>query len=1301
MPVKDRSAKKNPELMDAEAEREAIKEGKKPPVDTSGLEEIESRKKEAKVKTTENASDIKREVLGSEVVGADKETVELIASIDTEKSSSEQLQAWSRLETVSYTLLGKLFDKGFKKELLQVLESFRSIDVPQDMTVNGPEKVVLKKLKEIASQTASPLFLDKKESWKEFVEKAYSVYKKSAKAREYLENPGEDEKAPWLVKQIKKHPVAAAVCMGAGVYGIYHFFFSDDTESSSGGEKKESLMDKIGLGGTKKKLIGTALALLVLGTLVGQDKITEYLGKLSNLSTENLEKAWELIKQGKIKEAAAALFAGEAIDKAKEKASEAYKWLDDKVHFGKMKDSISEFCKEYKIESPDWVKDITLDRVAQEMGISKENESSWLSFAEVGGIAGGALLLYHYTKRKGILLNAGIYLFLIRNGKEGLAGELLHNLAGEMDKVKTVLAGKLQNVPCADLIIEDAFDGFNLQNSVDKLLDWMKEHPLEAMAIMNGMWLGRHLIFVAMKKLAKSTGQVAKYAWNNPGKAALATAGFAALYAGRRTHIKSFVDAMYDDPGSKEAKDMLTRLDSLMGVDRNKPEELHERQAAAFIKSVTEDPIEVLKRITTIENYRNGDYSLVITVGGAVMLLVKGFSAPIQLTKLTWESFSTSLAHLYSPDYEGNFFVPMLVGGAEAFVFGSMAWEGFKAYRTVLSSADSNWGKLLRGMKSLVPGMKEWRFVFRSCALGIPGVEAILRRWESISVRQIQTDLRKIQELVNKDNPDFGKIREIAQKMKNHNTFSEFQEIKKNLPGTTFGYETAKRLEDVNETIRSINEAAKTQETGKIKKLVADADIRLEGIKTGTRSILTRVKYLREGNFKEAFAMVDAAEDMKRAKDEAEKIKTEVDAVKPLQMREELFRGKDGAFKSVDEMKKEADRLKKEISALEDSDLLKKTKLKELSAVEAFLDPARSTTFKFDTKELEKLDEAGKAARLEKAAMELESAEKGLQARFNHEVEKIVGEARLSNTPLTDPAVMEKLEKLDRDFTIPFAEKKQSALQDMYAEFKKLPRKDKTATLVAQLRHANEGVDGTLMTRFAKGAKGRGKMMVLMGALIFATDQLIHKDQPERELMTILEDLGPEAGQLLLDVSPVFGTFSNYYSAFSGREIVTKRDVSGTWDRVSNVAWGTVGLAGDIITVLGAVPSGGGSIGANAALRLTKAAKGGSKAAIKVLKYWPRIEKIADRLGGFSKLAEKILKYLKSGSKVAKGFRAIEKVAMATGTAIMVGGIAYHLRYAFVDTKTEVEIPPEIADTEKLPTADKPAEEPPPTSEPS
>jgi len=400
---------------------------------------------------------------------------------------------------------------------------------------------------------------------------------------------------------------------------------------------------------------------------------------------------------------------------------------------------------------------------------------------------------------------------------------------------------------------------------------------------------------------------------------------------------------------------------------------------------------------------------------------------------------------------------------------------------------------------------------------------------------------------------------------------------------------------------------------------------------------------------------------------------------------EAILKNPDGTFKPHTELEAKKTALKTEIDALLDTDPLKRTKIQEMNAIEAYLNPTKAAAI-IDGPGLSKLSETERAAKIESAAAELESAERSVQARVTKEVQAIKAEAAAKGLKLTDPEIMGKLEKVDKDVLIPFAKQKQASVKTLLEQYESLPTKMRTTGVKRQLTRVLEGTESSLSTKLSKGVKGRAKMMVLMASLMFATDQIIHRNDTDRDFSQMMAELGPDFGQLLVDVLPFVGTFSNYYSAFSGREIVTKKDVSGTWDRTSNVIWGTVGLAGDALTVLSAIPSGGSSIGANAVLRLTKAAKGGSGVAAKTLKMWPKIERIAERMGGWRKFADKVSKFNtieKRGSKVIKGLRTVQTVGMVAGTGMLATGLYVNLRYAFVDNDTEIDIPKDLPVGEK------------------
>ncbi|MCC7197040.1 hypothetical protein IT413_02470 [Candidatus Peregrinibacteria bacterium] len=1288
-PAETPNEKQNPEVKkDGQGAPESL-----PPT----LTNIKKEEKETKESTAEKASRLKRELLEKEITVEDSETIGYIQSINANKESKEQAPAYQRLELVMYTLIAKILDAGKSANELADFDSIKKITFVEKL--NAAEKAALTKLQEIAGKTTSPLYRELKVYWSRFVSKATAIYEKSASTRDVLLGNKEDSKPEskidWVVKQAKKHPFITAALMAGAAYGAYKIFFSgskkSDEQGEEGGEDKqgffESMLSKVGLNSTKKKLIAAAIGTLVLGGIIGHEKIGEVISKLTNISKKHIDGFIALIKQGKYKEAMAFLF---GFGDIKETVEKDLAWLDEKIHFSEAKESFKKFCQDKGIQVPEgvtnFVKDLHLGEIAKELGISQGDEKSWLDYVGTGG---GALLIYKFMGKKGLAINAGLYMFIVSQGKDSFGGKILHELAGVLDTVKNKLIEGVKNIPGADLIVEDAMEGYQIQNGVDDILTWMKEHPLESMAAMNGLWLGRHLLFKALKKLLKSGIKFASYVAQNPGKAAAITAVLGALYFSRKELIRDAVNAAYDNPNSPEAKEMLNSLYGLASVDPEKPTTLTEKAAPSYLKAIMDDPLNALKESANIIRYKNGEFSIGFdSLGKTAFLLVKGTNIPVVLGKLTWESFKL-MGSGFSPDTDGNILTPMVFGGTMMYIFGSASWEGFKSYKAIYESAGSAGGGIWRIMKSLVPGSKEWRFVMKSAAIG--PFTPILRKWDSIRLMGLNKQLEEIIEL-SKDAKNLDKVRKMSNDLMSQPYFSDFNAIRKDLVGTNFSYRTAERLDDINRRLKDIETSCVSGKLDDVQKHASDAKKSLDEVRKGTAGVLERFKKIAAGDLKGAQNGIEAAADLNRAAKEAEQGVKEAKALNVLNIKQgPLFRNKDGSFKATAELEKDAERIAKEVAALDPSDVNRIAKEKELMALEVYLGKRKLSAVKVNASEIGKLEGAEKANRIHTLAQEMEATEKGLQAKFNAEVEAIVKEAKAKNIALDSEEVMGKLEKLDKEITIPHAQAKQKNLQELLKAYEELPSHLKTPTLNAQLRHTIEGVDGTLMTRVVKGVKGRCKMMALMAVGVFALDQYMHRNDAERDLYKIMTDLGPELGQLVLDVAPVTGTFSNYYSAISGKEIITKRDVSGTWDRVSNALWGTVGLVGDAVTVIEAVPSGGTSVWGNMRLRLLKIAASEGKmanSAKKLIKYLPKLEKIAERMGGMTKMIDKIHDFLKD-DRILKNMKRFEKAGLVVGTAMVVGGLTYNLRYAFVDKDTEIKIPPELIQTSKIPVPDK------------
>ncbi len=958
----------------------------------------------------------------------------------------------------------------------------------------------------------------------------------------------------------------------------------------------------------------------------------------------------------------------------KEEIEKGYEWLDEKCHFGEVKARMEKYFEEHHIAMPEWMKKLNLSEMAKDLGISEADPKTWAEFAVAGG---AALMIYKWAGKKALLVNAAAYLFIVREGKASFGGQLLMALSHDFDEAKKKFFAKWRKNSDVAGLLDYFLEDFSLEKHIESSLDWIGEHPAESMVAMNGMWILRGVIVKGVKMAGKSALGVSKYAITNPGKMAVITAGVAALYAGRREFIQDFVDITYDDPKSKEATEMRENLDNMLSVDRTKGEGVAEKQSHDFLKSLLEDPIKALNLASTIEAFQKGVFALGFDLGGKVVLLIKGLNVPIQLAGLTKEAFK-SLPLIYASDYEGNRLATTTTVGAELIVLGSLTYmtskESLAATKTIFDMNDKGALAVGKVFKSLIPGTKEWRFVFKSMITAplIP----IMKNMQGAHIGKIESEMKKLSAEIAAESPDFKKIQKMATELGDHHMFKDYEKIKETLSGTRFGYEFAKKFGDVKRTIRSIEEAAKKQDVTEIqnmKNLVRDIEENTAKFQSGVSRLIERWELLKEGKVSAAFAKRSPTEDAELAAKESAEA-----PYKPLSS-QETFRKADGSYKTEAELRAEKAALEREAAALDATNPIKKAKQKTVMAIEAFLDPSKVDHMGGATAaEIRALDSASKASRLEDLALRMEAAEKGVQEKFLQEVNTVVKSARTRGISLADPAVKSQLEALQAKYIDPLAHQKGATLKLITEEYKALPKALRTPAMKRQIKNILEATDGTMTTRLVKSAKGRMKLMAVMAGLMFATDALIHKDDPERELITMMQELGPDLGQLIVDVIPGVGTVSNFYAAIAGKESVSGKDVSGASDRASNVAWGVVGLAGDILTVLGSVPSAGTSVAGNVFLRLTKAAKGGSKTAVKLIEMWPRFEKLAEKMGGFKKLAEKILKYThENKSVIGKGLRTTERVSMAAGTALLAGGVGYHLY--FKDSGTpEIEVPDDL-----------------------
>ncbi|QQS58928.1 hypothetical protein IPN35_05055 [Candidatus Peregrinibacteria bacterium] len=302
-----------------------------------------------------------------------------------------------------------------------------------------------------------------------------------------------------------------------------------------------------------------------------------------------------------------------------------------------------------------------------------------------------------------------------------------------------------------------------------------------------------------------------------------------------------------------------------------------------------------------------------------------------------------------------------------------------------------------------------------------------------------------------------------------------------------------------------------------------------------------------------------------------------------------------------------------------------------------------------------------KATALQKNAENIVAAEKGVNARIQHELDKVADYAKQNKLPHNHPDIQAKLKHINEEMIAPLAREKLQKIAEINKHYGKLPKSVKTPELKAAVRSTIYGgtKEGMSFAKFKKAATGRVKMMGVMALITAATDTAFNwekiKNDPERELAQLMTNMGPQAVQILVDCLPLVGTYSSFHSAFAGTDMITGNDASSFGQRVANSIFGVVGIALDAASIAslgaGVVPATLARVVATTA----KMGRRGEKIATMITDILPQIAKIAEKMGGWKNFAKKFSEMLSGG------FDKIAKYGTYAGTAVVVGSMGISL----------------------------------------
>lgn len=229
----------------------------------------------------------------------------------------------------------------------------------------------------------------------------------------------------------------------------------------------------------------------------------------------------------------------------------------------------------------------------------------------------------------------------------------------------------------------------------------------------------------------------------------------------------------------------------------------------------------------------------------------------------------------------------------------------------------------------------------------------------------------------------------------------------------------------------------------------------------------------------------------------------------------------------------------------------------------------------------------------------------------------------------TDP-FKKNLEKILQNYSERAANIRELHAQSLVGEFKKLPVRQQTAPLAEKINAHILSDSDKLLTRTFLNGKGQAKMYMatFVAGLAITKGAEIAAD-PEHDMAEALESIASwDTLQLAVDLFPFgVGFTSSLSSVFTGKKSLSfvpgAKFESDEADRLTSLGWGIISIAG----LAAYIPGPGTAISSTVLVaRLTALAKT-SKVAAKLLEVFPKIIKVAERIG-WDKTVPKVLSIL-------------------------------------------------------------------------
>ncbi|MDF2379090.1 MAG: hypothetical protein P1V18_02615 [Candidatus Gracilibacteria bacterium] len=482
-------------------------------------------------------------------------------------------------------------------------------------------------------------------------------------------------------------------------------------------------------------------------------------------------------------------------------AAESIEAIDKLVGIDAKKEWLIETLKDKGIDPPDVIENMTTKDVTKYLKEKNVNVGDVMKFG------GAGFLIYKYLGWKGVAINGGIYLMLLKDAEgKSYAKNALDKYREKMGGVRDSFVEKLNKTsPGLASAVDTMLPNVKEEGFVDGMIDIAAIDPGKTIAIANAAWMMRGVIFMFGKTMLK-------VGTKTPERAAISAALMVGAVWSRKELIDKIVNSIYGEESNDDEKEKVRDALYLMAkVPKDSRTTIGKRllvdNEAQLIETIGGGigRLEIGKKFKSL--IKNGDAGIGWADGGNTLLLIWDTSPPVVLAGQAKASVMSTIDQLQSDENDGVLY-PVIIGGATTMVFSSATFGAAKGYMDLVKSAPGKGTVSLKVFKSLFPVItKENRFLWKRGVMEVFEPIAIISRRHDLNT--VKEGFKNIESVIG-NLEDGASLSNVKSKIKSleeliENSYEASSSLKKNLKGNSKVWELSDKVFELKNTLNNIS----------------------------------------------------------------------------------------------------------------------------------------------------------------------------------------------------------------------------------------------------------------------------------------------------------------------------------------------------------------------------------------------------------------------------------------------------------------------------------------------------------------